>query len=214
MSRVLRRIRVDRPLIAIAIAIATVAVAVLAAGCTGNGVGPTPPPGSPLNLGTSPGATNATTAPLLPTDRFELPDLTPDEFRQLLGQLKGTPVVVNFWASWCGPCVQEAPGLRDVAEEFGSKVQFLGVDLKDQTRNAQITIRDFAYPYPSVADPEGAIQRDFGFFAQPVTVFFDEDGNPVEVTDSQGNEVPQYSGAIPENVLRAEVRKLAEAAGE
>jgi thiol-disulfide isomerase/thioredoxin len=198
MASVLRRLLVPLAL-----------VAALAAACTGGGVGPTPPPDSPPNLGTSPDATNATTTPLLPTDRFELPRFTPDEFQQLLTQLKGTPVVVNFWASWCGPCVEEAPGLRDVSQEFGDKVQFLGVDLKDRKEAAQISIRDFAYPYPSVADPEGEIQRSFGFFAQPVTVFFDRNGDRVDVTDNLGNVVPQYSGAIPEDVLRAEVGKLA-----
>ena len=181
-------------------------LAVLAAACSGGG--PNPPPDS-LNLGTSPDATNATTAPLLPTNRFELPTYTPDQFQELLGQLEGTPVVVNFWASWCGPCVQEAPGLGKVSREFGERVQFLGVDLKDETRAAQIAIRDFAYPYPSVADPESEIQHSFGFFGQPVTVFFDRNGNRVEVTDQLGNVVPQYSGAIPEEVLRSEVAKLA-----
>jgi thiol-disulfide isomerase/thioredoxin len=186
------------------------ALAIAAAVCTG-GVqnSTTPPPGGSLNLGTSPGATNATTAPLLPTDRFDLPAMTPDQFRQLLAQLKGTPVVVNFWASWCGPCRVEAPGLSSVAHQYANRVQFLGVDLKDTTRNAQITIRDFAYPYPSVADPQAAIQRSFGFFAQPVTIFFDRNGNQVQV-DQQGiGRVDHWSGAIPEDVLKATVAKLA-----
>jgi thiol-disulfide isomerase/thioredoxin len=126
-------------------------LAVLGAACTGDGtVVPTPPP-----LGSSTAATNATTAPLLPAGRFDLPTMTPDQFRQLLTQLKGTPVVVNFWASWCGPCRQEAPGLSAVARRYGGKVQFLGVDLKDTKSAAQVTVRDFGYPYPSVADPGG-----------------------------------------------------------
>jgi len=183
-----------------------ISLALTAAACTGGG-GPTPT-GS-LNLGSSPAATNATTAPLLPTGRFDLPAMTPEQFRELLGQLKGTPVVVNFWASWCGPCRDEAPGLSAVSRQYGDTVQFLGVDLKDSRSNAQITIRDFAYPYPSVSDPHQEIQRSFGFFGQPVTVFFDRNGNRVKVDQPVAGEVDHYSGAIPEDILRAMVAKLA-----
>ncbi len=181
----------------------------LAAACTGEQqIGPSPPSSS-LQLGSSPGATNATRAPLLPTSRFALPEFTPDTFQELLGQLKGSPVVVNFWASWCGPCRQEGPGLALVARQYGRRVQFLGVDLKDHTDAAQIFIRDFGYPYPSVADPQGAIQRSLGFFAQPVTLFLDRDGNRVPVEQEGAGRVQQYSGAIPEDILRAVVGHLA-----
>jgi cytochrome c biogenesis protein CcmG/thiol:disulfide interchange protein DsbE len=184
-------------------------VAVLASACTGGGVGPTPPPGGSLNLGTSPGATNATTAALLPTDRFALPTMNPTQFRQLLGQLEGTPVVVNFWASWCGPCRDEAPGLSKVAHRFGDKVQFVGVDLNDIRSNAQITIRDFAYPYPSISDPDRDIQHSFGFYAQPVTIFFDRDGNQIKINQEGLGLVDHYSGAMPEDFLQSTVARLA-----
>jgi thiol-disulfide isomerase/thioredoxin len=180
-------------------------LAALAAACTGDGnVVPTPPP-----LGSSTAATNATTAPLLPTGRFDLPAMTPDQFQQLLAQLKGTPVVVNFWASWCGPCRQEAPGLSAVARQYAGKVQFLGVDLKDTKPAAQVTIRDFGYPYPSVADPKGEIQSSFGFLGQPVTVFYDRNGTKVKVNQPVAGLVDHYSGPIPESILRATVAKLA-----
>jgi cytochrome c biogenesis protein CcmG, thiol:disulfide interchange protein DsbE len=183
------------------------AFVVLAAACTSNGPGPTPPPS--FVPGESPGATNATTAPLLPTSRYDLPTYSAEQFDQLLGQLKGTPVVVNFWASWCGPCREEAPALGKVAREFAKDVQFVGVDLNDRTEDALVTIRDFAYPYPSIADPHFAIRNSFGFFAQPVTVFFDRNGDRVDVVDGNGNRVPQYSGPIPRDVLHSTVEQLA-----
>src|SRR5438094_202055 len=58
-----------------------------------------------------------------------LPQLDPARFRQLLAQLRGKPVVVNIWASWCGPCIAEAPDLAAAAREFQGRVQFLGVDV-------------------------------------------------------------------------------------
>jgi thiol-disulfide isomerase/thioredoxin len=183
-----------------------VAFALAATACTG-GSGPSPGPSIPL--GSSLGATNATRTPLLPTGRFALPVFTPDTFRELLDQLKGTPVVVNFWASWCGPCRQEGPGLSRVAREFGRRVQFLGVDLADRTPEAQVFIRDFGYPYPSVADPHKAIQASYGFFGQPVTLFIDRDGNRVSVEQEHAGRVQQYSGPIPEDLLRSIVRRLA-----
>ncbi|HEY7280128.1 MAG TPA: TlpA disulfide reductase family protein [Actinomycetota bacterium] len=180
-------------------------LAVLGTACTsGANPVPTPPP-----LGSSTAATNATTAPLLPKGRFDLPTMTPDQFQQLLAQLKGTPVVVNFWASWCGPCRQEAPGLSAVAHRYGGKVQFLGVDLKDSKSDAQVTIRDFGYPYPSVADPQGKIQSSFGFLGQPVTIFFDRNGNKVAIDQPVAGRVDHYSGPIPKDILRATVAKLA-----
>ena len=184
-------------------------VAALASACTGSSTPGPGPSSTTLVLGSSPGATNATTAALLPTDRFALPTMNPTQFRQLLGQLKGTPVVVNFWASWCGPCRDEAPGLAAVAKQFGTKVQFLGVDLNDIRSNAQITIRDFAYPYPSVSDPDRDIQHSFGFYAQPVTIFFDRDGNQIKVNQEGLGLVDHYSGAMPEDFLRATAAKLA-----
>ena len=148
---------------------------------------------------TSPNATNATSTSLLPTSRFAIPDFTPATFQQLLGQLRAahTPVVVNFWAAWCGPCRQEAPHLAAVAHRFGRRVQFLGVDLKDRRSDAQVFIRDAGWPYPSVFDPAGDIQTSFGFLGQPVTLFVDRDGNRVTFTQPDAGRVDHWSGPIP-----------------
>src|SRR5205823_3845742 len=60
-------------------------------------------------------AINATHAGLLPMTTTALPSLTSDEFRRLVTQLRGTPVVLNVWGSWCGPCREEGPRLADAA---------------------------------------------------------------------------------------------------
>jgi thiol-disulfide isomerase/thioredoxin len=184
-----------------------VAVAVVATACSSGGP---PPTTTPLVL-TSPHATNATTTPLLPQSRFALPDFTPDTFRQLLAQLRSahTPVVVNFWAAWCGPCLQEAPHLAAVARRLGTRVQFLGVDLQDRRRNAQVFIRDHGWPYPSVSDPAGEIKASFGFQGQPVTVFFDPNGRQVSFTQPFAGPVDHWSGPIPLGRLSSLAERIA-----
>src|SRR5439155_7167079 len=64
----------------------------------------------------------------LPASPTALPTYSLDQFRTLLTQLHGRPVLVNFWATWCGPCVDEAPDLAVLARAYGAKVQFVGVD--------------------------------------------------------------------------------------
>lgn len=95
-----------------------------------------------------------------------------------LADLRG-PVVINFWASWCGPCVQEEPHLVAVAKAYRSEgVEFVGVDVKDTRANAQAFVRDFDVPYPSWYDESAAIAAQFGGIgpsALPTTLVLDSD---------------------------------------
>ena len=68
-----------------------------------------------------------------------------------LAALEG-PVVVNFWASWCGPCAKEAPALQNVADAYRGRVTFVGVNVKDQPANARTFEQDFGVRYPSWDD--------------------------------------------------------------
>ncbi len=182
------------------------ALMLLAAACTGSG-GTTSGSGSG-NILPSPSALNATTAPLLPTDRFALPEFDYGKFQTLLSQLKGkAPVVVNIWASWCGPCRIEAPHLAAAARQFGNRVQFIGVDIIDSVSPAQQFIRDSGWLYPSVFDSSGSIRDGFGLEGQPHTLFFARDGSRVSV--QYGSlKVDAISGPIPADVLDAAVRQL------
>ncbi|MGZ5352520.1 MAG: TlpA family protein disulfide reductase [Actinomycetota bacterium] len=172
-----------------------ISVLALAAAACGDGDGPA--------AGGSPAvpAGNATEAALLPTDAAELPELDPAGFRTLLGQLRGTPVLVNFWGSWCAPCRDEAPDLADAHERFGDRVQFLGVDLLDARESARGFMRDYGWTYPSVFDPSGAIRDDLGLLGQPVTLFI----------DAAGELVDRWTGPIPPGELAARLERLAPA---
>ena len=136
--------------------------------------------------------------PLLPRTTCSLPQFDPARFRELLEQLRGVPVVVNIWGSWCGPCLEEAPDLARVAREFEGRVQFLGVDINDLRVPAENFIRRFGWTYPSVFDPPGAIRDALGLVGQPHTLVFDAAGRRTLV----------HPGAVTARQLRTELRKL------
>jgi thiol-disulfide isomerase/thioredoxin len=191
-----------------------VALALVGAACTGgttdaHTTGPTEAHTTePSSILTSPKALNATDAPLLPRSRFALPEFDYGTFQQLLTQLKGTPVVVNIWASWCGPCRDEAPFLAAAARQFGSRVQFIGVDIQDQRAAAQATIRDFGWSYPSIFDPNDDVKHELGLLGQPDTLFYDRQGDPVTFT-YRGTKYSAFSGPIPsQQAINSVIRQL------
>lgn len=134
---------------------------------------------------------------LLPASPDALPTFDRQQFDQLLAQLHGKPVVVNIWASWCRPCVREAPELAAVASDYQGRVQFVGIDIEDQHAAARDFIARFGWHYPSVSDPSGAIRDAFGLIGAPHTIFFDAGGRQVFV----------YSGAVSKDALVAHIEE-------
>jgi thiol-disulfide isomerase/thioredoxin len=112
----------------------------------------------------------------LPTDRLELPEFDEDGYRALIAKLEGTPIVVNFWGSWCPPCEEEAPHLAEVSKEYEGRVQFLGVDILDAREPAREFIERYDWPYPSIFDPTAAIRDGLGYIGQPITLVYDAGG--------------------------------------
>ncbi len=120
----------------------------------------------------------------LPRTVSELPGTDAEAFRSLLGDLRGTPVVVNLWASWCEPCEREMPMLSAAAVDERD-VQFLGIDTLDSRSGAEAFIAEYAVPFPSLFDPDASVRTELGSFGLPVTVFFDADGNQVAKVDGE-----------------------------
>jgi len=163
----------SRPLLVAAVALALAA-------CTGKPKGPS---ASPVAL---------------PSSATALPTFSATQFRGLLTTLKGKPVVVNVWASWCGPCTREAPSLAQVSAQYAGRVQFLGVDIEDQLTPARAFIAKYGWTYPSVFDPTGSIRDDLGLLGQPVTILY----------DATGTKVFSWSGATSPGQLAAEIAKI------
>jgi thiol-disulfide isomerase/thioredoxin len=98
-------------------------------------------------------------------------------FQARLSALRGHPVVVNEWASWCGPCQFEFPTYQKVAVAFGRKVAFMGVDEKDSSSAAASFLRRFPVTYPSYTDPNATIAGSLhSYTAYPQTFFFGPTG--------------------------------------
>jgi len=106
----------------------------------------------------------------------------PKAFRAQLAELRGYPVVVNKWASWCGPCRAELPYFRRQALERGRQVAFLGSNTNDSDGPATRFLSEVPLPFPSYADPNGDIAQIFqAVIAFPSTAFYGRDGRLVTV---------------------------------
>jgi thiol-disulfide isomerase/thioredoxin len=89
---------------------------------------------------------------------------------------RGRPVVLVFWASWCGPCQDEQPDLNSVYTKWSARVEFLGVDLRDDTKDALAFQRQHDVPYPSIADTNATLAVDYRIPSAPALVFLSAQG--------------------------------------
>lgn len=122
--------------------------------------------------------------------------MTFDGQKVALDDLRGRPVVVNFFASWCGPCQLEAPALRDAAAEFGDRIQFVAVAIDDSEEGARAFIREFGIKFPAGLDSTGQIMKDYNIFGIPRTY----------IIDSAGVVLYEHSGAIMREDLDAAIK--------
>jgi len=98
-------------------------------------------------------------------------------FATRLRALRGYPVVVNKWGSWCGPCRAEFPALQRQSVAHGRRVGFLGVDGQDNDDNARAFLKKFPVAYPSYVDGDLSIAKSFGAVQGfPSTVYYDRRG--------------------------------------
>ncbi len=143
--------------------------------------------------GSSPGASEQRIAPAI-----SLPDLRDPSARVELESLRGRPVVVNFWASWCVPCRKELPGFEAAHQRFGDRVAFLGVNHQDGRTPARDLLRQSGVTYPSGADAEGKVASDYGLRGMPSTV----------LVSSSGQIVASHTGELSRSRLEDMIENL------
>jgi cytochrome c biogenesis protein CcmG, thiol:disulfide interchange protein DsbE len=126
----------------------------------------------------------------------------PAAFRARLRELRGHPVVVNKWASWCGPCRSEFPFFQRLSARLGSRVAFLGVDSNDSDADARRFLRRYPVSYPSYSDPDQKVAQVFNAtVAFPTTAFYDARGRLAYV---------HQGGYATEAKLRGDITRYAE----
>ena len=100
-----------------------------------------------------------------------------------LSDFRGKPIVLNFWATWCGPCKKEMPDFNEKYLELGDKVQFLMVNVTDGVRdtveNASALMAEKGYQFPVFYDTQLEASNLYGVNALPSTFFIDKEGNVV-----------------------------------
>jgi cytochrome c biogenesis protein CcmG/thiol:disulfide interchange protein DsbE len=111
---------------------------------------------------------------------FRLENVRPGQPDVELADYRGTPVVVNFWASWCVPCRRELPGFAAVSKELEGKLAFLGVNHQDGRGPALDFLQETGLHYPSGFDPKGDVAASYGLLGMPTTVFVSPDGKLLE----------------------------------
>ncbi|MGI8875189.1 MAG: TlpA family protein disulfide reductase [Egibacteraceae bacterium] len=109
----------------------------------------------------------------------------------------GTPLVVNFWASWCPPCAAEMPDFQAVSQQLGDAVRFVGVNTSDAADLADDLAQRTGVTYDLLRDPDGRAFQAFGGFGMPTTAFVAADGT-VQRT---------HTGFLTRDALAAEIER-------
>ncbi len=139
------------------------------------------------------GGTDGLGSPGAAAPEFSFPSVDPRSAAVSLRDFRGKVIVLNFWASWCGPCRQEAPGLRTVSDEYRDRgVRFIGIDERDNRDDALAFLSEFSIAYPNAFDPSGMIAESYGLLGLPATI----------VVDTSGVVVNRFIGYLGEDTLR------------
>lgn len=114
----------------------------------------------------------------------------------------GKPVVVNFWATWCGPCKMELPAFDKLCKEYGGQVSFMMVNLTDGYQETVDGVKQFVseneYTFPVFFDTEYSASNSYEIYSIPETIFVDKEGNLVK----------SQIGAMSEEILRKYIEEL------
>ena len=114
----------------------------------------------------------------------------------------GKPIILNFWASWCGPCRSEMPDIQKAFETYGEEIHFLMVDLTDDSRETVEAAKDYiaqaGYTFPIYFDTTLSAASAYGAYSIPMTYFIGAEGQPIA----------RYAGAMSSDILQQGIDML------
>ncbi len=143
---------------------------------------------------------NAQTSDSIPAMDFTV--YTEDGTAVKLSDFYGKPIVVNFWATWCGPCKSELPAFDALYNEYNDEISFMMVNLTDGAQETVDSVTDFInknnYTFPVYYDTEMNAAITYGVYSIPATLFIDADGNIVA----------SQLGAMSEDTLKNYIKTL------
>ncbi len=122
---------------------------------------------------TAGGGSDARPAPELPTQVLA-------GHRVDLASLRGKPALINFWASWCGPCKDEAPELKRFSEQLDGRARLVGVDWGDAAASARDFVAKAGWRYPVLRDPSQRVGTRYGLNGLPTTFVLNARGDIVQ----------------------------------
>lgn len=112
----------------------------------------------------------------------------------------GQPVILNYWASWCGPCRIETPELQSASLKFKNQVAILGINQGESAETVSEFALSYGLTYPLLVDEDNTVNRDYGINSLPTTIFIDRQGVVREV----------FIGILNQAVLEDRVKRLLE----
>ena len=121
-----------------------------------------------------------------------------------LSDFVGKPIILNFWASWCGPCKMEMPEIQKFYEEYGEEIHFLLVSVDESLDTAKAFIAENGYTFPVYFDASSLGAYTYGASSIPLTFFI----------DAEGNLTAYYMGAMTESILQQGVDMIRPATTE
>jgi thiol-disulfide isomerase/thioredoxin len=116
-----------------------------------------------------------------------------------VGGAREKPLVINFWASWCGPCAEEAPDLINVYKKYEGKFDLYAVNVTQSDKLADVKkfVKDQGYPFPVLLDPDGKTAEMYRFLFIPTSYLIDKNGVIQEVIN-----------VLPRNELDKKIKHL------
>jgi thiol-disulfide isomerase/thioredoxin len=128
-----------------------------------------------------------------PAPDFTAPLLTGENFS--LSSAQGTPVVLNYWATWCGPCRAEMPAIQKAAENYGERVHFVAVNQGEKPNIIAPFVEEFGLTFPIALDPDQAVGGDlYNVKGMPTTFFIDAEGTVQRVWMGEMNAITLEEG--------------------